>query len=356
MNDISETIQQQIVSAYQDGQALRIAGGNSKSFYGNTVSGETLNVVEHRGITSYAATELVITARGGTPLQEIKAELAAQRQMLAFEPPQFSDTATLGGTIACNFSGPRRAYAGAARDFVLGCKIINGKGEMLSFGGEVMKNVAGYDVSRLMAGAMGTLGVITEVSLKVLPLPEQEITLAHECDDKTALEHMHRWSRLPLPISATCYDGDRLFVRISAGDKAVAAARKHIGGEEVPAGKGYWKKIREQQHAFFNSDTPLWRMSVESDAAAMHIDGKCLYEWGGAQRWVKSEASAGTIRKLASAANGHAVLFRKTSKVSTETVDVFHPLSDGLQRIHKNLKIAFDPAGILNPGKMYVDI
>ncbi len=354
MSDISKNLQQQIVSACEEKRALRIAGGNSKTFYGNTVVGEAINISGHRGIINYAATELVITARSGTPLQEIKAALAEHRQMLAFEPPQFSDSATIGGTVACNFSGPRRAYAGAARDFVLGCNIINGKGELLSFGGEVMKNVAGYDVSRLMAGAMGTLGVITEVSIKVLPVPEIEITLAFECSARKALDDMHRWSRLPLPISASCYDGDRLFMRLSASENAVDAARKQMGGEKVAAAKDYWKKIREQQHAFFNSDKPLWRLSVASNAPPMHIDGKCLYEWGGALRWLESDESATEIRKQARAAHGHAILFRDME--GTANGEKFHPLSLGLQRIHKNLKTAFDPAGILNPGKMYPEL
>jgi glycolate oxidase FAD binding subunit len=350
MNDHAQTIQQQIAEAYHESRPLAIVGGNSKAFYGNTVNAEKLDVTQHTGIVNYAASELVITARCGTPLREINNTLAEHKQMLAFEPPQFGDSATIGGTVACNLSGPRRAYAGAARDFVLGCKIINGKGELLSFGGEVMKNVAGYDVSRLMAGALGTLGVISEVSLKVLPLPETEITLVLECSDAKALESMHRWSRAPLPISASCYDGDRLFIRIGASAAAVAAARKHIGGELYAAGEAHWQKIREHQHAFFQSKPSLWRLSVESSAAPMKLEGKFLYEWGGALRWCETDASADVVRTYAATANGHATLFR--GKGSSR----FHPLDEGLLRVHQKLKYAFDPQHILNPGRMYADI
>lgn len=350
MNDISQQIQQQILSAYQEGRALCIQGGDSKAFYGNAVNGETLKVAQHSGIVNYAASELVVTARCGTSLNEINAVLAEHKQMLAFEPPKFADSATIGGTVACNFSGPRRAYAGAVRDFVLGCKIINGKAEMLSFGGEVMKNVAGYDVSRLMAGAMGSLGVITEVSLKVLPKPETETTMVLECSDVQALQNMHRWSRSPLPVSATCYDGDRLFVRLSASENAVAAACKQIGGEVYPVGNDYWQKIREHQHAFFKSHKPLWRLSLDSNAAPLKLAGQCIYEWGGALRWYQSDESAEVIRTYAATANGHATLFRGKGN------DKFQPLADGLLRIHRKLKYAFDPQHVLNPGRMYPDI
>lgn len=350
MSDISQQIQQQILAAYQEATPLSIQGGNSKAFYGNTVNAEKLDVAQHTGIVNYAPTELVISARCGTTLGEINAVLAEHKQMLAFEPPYFADSATVGGTVACNLSGPRRAYAGAARDFVLGCKIINGKGELMSFGGEVMKNVAGYDVSRLMAGAMGTLGVITEVSLKVLPLPETEITVVQECSDVKALENMHRWTRSPLPITATCYDGDRLFVRLGASEQAVAAARKHIGGEVYAAGEEHWRKIREHEHAFFDSHKDLWRLSVASSAAPMKLEGKFFYEWGGALRWCETDASADVVRTYAASANGHATLFHGKGQ------NKFHPLDEGLMHIHQKLKYAFDPQHILNPGRMYAEI
>jgi glycolate oxidase FAD binding subunit len=350
MADLSVQLQQHISAAYAHATALRICGGNSKAFYGCEVQGELLSVAEHSGIVNYAPTELVLTARAGTRLTDIEQTLAENAQQLAFEPPGYADTATLGGTIACNLSGPRRAYAGAARDYMLGCKIINGKGELLAFGGEVMKNVAGYDVSRLMAGAFGTLGVLTEVSLKVVPVSAVEHTLSFDCKAQQALDSMHGWSRRTWPVTASCYDGDRLYVRLSGTDAALVAARKHMGGELLARGDEFWRRLKQQQHAFFNSDKPLWRLSVASNAAPFTLAGKQLYEWGGALRWLLSDASAETIRHTARAAHGHATLFRGRHGAS------FHPLDKGIHALHSKLKLAFDPARILNPGRMYADI
>jgi len=350
MSDVSEQLQQQVHAAYDNATPLCIQGGNSKAFYGRACTAETLSVREHSGIVNYAPTELVITARSGTRLSDIETALAEQNQMLAFEPPHYGEHASIGGTVACNFSGPRRAYAGAARDFVLGCKIINGKGELLAFGGEVMKNVAGYDVSRLMAGAMGTLGVITEVSLKVLPKPESEITLALESNASQALQYMHQWSRTPMPVSATCFDGDRLFVRLGSSEDGVHAAHARIGGEIIAEQVGFWKKLREQKHAFFISTKSLWRLSVESNAEPLKLDARCLYEWGGALRWYLTDAATSNVRALAASTGGHATLFRGTGD------DRFHPLDAGVIRMHQKLKAAFDPKGILNPGRMYAEV
>lgn len=363
MSDISQPLQQQVLAAIKAKTPLCIRGGNSKAFYGRTYGrspvGEPLDVSAHRGIVSYEPTELVITARAGTPLQEIEDTLAAQGQMLAFEPPRFGEAATLGGTIACNLSGPRRAYAGAARDFVLGTRVLNGKAELLSFGGEVMKNVAGYDVSRLMAGALGTLGVLLEVSLKVLPRPEAELTLIHsDCSAEKALEKMHAWAGQPLPISATSHSTDLLRVRLSGTADAVQAAQKIIGGEAMKASTAstYWLELKEHQRTFFNQDMPLWRLSVASDTPPssfpLALARECLIEWGGAQRWLFSKAGPEQIRAQAGAAGGHATLFRRTADDS----DVFQPLSAPLMQIHRQLKTAFDPHGILNPGRMYAGL
>jgi glycolate oxidase FAD binding subunit len=350
--DASAELRDSVQAARRAGTALCIRAGNSKSFYGRKICGETLDISRHCGITHYDATELVISARAGTPLTLIEQALDQQGQMLAFEPPHYGAGATLGGTIACNLSGPRRASAGAARDFVLGCRIINGKGEILSFGGEVMKNVAGYDVSRLMCGALGTLGVLLEMSLKVLPRPEAEITLSLPLDDHQALARLHDWAQQPLPISASCHDGINLYVRLSGTLGAVAAARKLIGGEEVPDGAHFWTRLREQQAGFFAAKKPLWRLSLASDTAPLPIAGKWLYEWGGALRWLVSEAAPATIRAAAEAAGGHAVLYRGGDRDGA----VFHPLPDGLMAVHRKLKRAFDPDGILNPGRMYPEL
>lgn len=352
MTDLAEQLQQQVQAALENERPLVIRGGNTKSFYGHAVTGMPLEVAGHTGILNYEPTELVLTARSGTPLKEIEQALLEQGQMLAFEPPYFGEGATLGGTIACNFSGPRRATAGAARDFVLGCKLLNGKGEILQFGGEVMKNVAGYDVSRLMAGALGTLGVLLEVSLKVLPRPEAEQTVVQECSEATAIERMNQWAQQSLPISATCYDGASLYVRLSGTEGTIKAARKIIGGEEVPPSKTWWQKLKEQQHAFFPGNKPLWRLSLASTTPPIKLDGKWLYEWGGAQRWLVSEETADRVRQAAQKAGGHATLYRG----DRNSIDVFHPIPDGLLKLHRHLKQAFDPSGIFNSGRMYKGI
>lgn len=350
--DASLALQARIQAAYGAAAPLSIRGGNSKGFYGREAGGDVLDVSGHRGITHYEPTELVITARAGTPLGAVEQALQEHGQMLAFEPPHFGAGATLGGTVACNLSGPRRVSAGAARDFVLGCRLINGKGEILSFGGEVMKNVAGYDVSRLMCGALGTLGVLLEVSLKVLPRPDAETTLSLQLGDRQALARLHEWAQQPLPVSASCHDGSNLYVRLSGTQGAVSSARKLIGGDEVADGVRFWHRLREQQSGFFASQQPLWRLSLASDVAPLPLAGKCLYEWGGALRWLVSTAAPASIRAAAEAAGGHAVLFRGGDRAGA----VFHPLPEALMSIHKQLKQAFDPNAIFNPGRMYPEL
>lgn len=352
-HDNSKLLQQQVQAAYKNKAAMEISGGGSKSFYGRRIAAEKLDMLDHYGVVSYEPTELTITARAGTALKDIETILDKQNQMLAFEPPYYNDSATLGGTIACNLSGPRRAYAGAARDYVLGSRIINGKGEILSFGGEVMKNVAGYDVSRLMTGAMGTLGVLLEVSLKVLPKTEMEATLVQQLDENNALKKLHDWSRSPVPISASCYVDGRLYLRLCGTQRAVRAATDKLGGDVVSDAGEFWRRIREQQHDFFAGDGNLWRLSLASDAPVdMGVGGNMLYEWGGALRWLKKTgAAADVIRQAAQTAGGHATCYR-----CHQQEDVFHPLPGAMLAIHKKLKHAFDPAGILNPGRMYNDI
>lgn len=352
--DMSLQLQQRVQAAYEDKTALQIIAGNSKAFYGRAVTAETLSLAGHRGVLSYEPTELVITVRSGTTLKDIEALLEQHGQMLPFEPPAFTESATIGGTIACNLSGPRRAYAGAARDYLLGCKIINGKGEILTFGGEVMKNVAGYDVSRLMAGAMGTLGILLEVSLKVLPKPEAEMTRLLSCSANEAIDKMHAWSQSPLPISATSFHDSILCVRLSGATKAIDAAVNHVGGEAMESAEKYWFDVKEQRLNFFNSEKPLWRLSLASDTESLSLDENpddIFYEWGGALRWLKCELPVETIQARMDELDGHASLFRHADKVN-----VFQPLTPALLRIHKNLKMAFDPHNILNPGKLYPEL
>ncbi|MCB1960817.1 MAG: glycolate oxidase subunit GlcE [Rhodocyclaceae bacterium] len=351
MSDMQQTWVERIRAAVETSTPLRIRGGGSKDFYGQRCDGAVLDTREHRGIINYEPTELVITVRAGTPLAELEAALADKGQMLGFEPPHFGAGATVGGCVAAGLSGPRRVAAGAVRDFVLGVTLIDGRGEVQHFGGEVMKNVAGYDVARLMAGSLGTLGVMLDVSLKVLPVPVAEATLRFEADEQTALERFNAWAAQPLPISATCWSAGALCVRLSGAAAAVEAAVQRLGGDrlEPAAATAHWAGMREQRNGFFGGNAPLWRLSVPSVAAPLGLDGAQLIEWGGAQRWLRSEADVRRIRERAAALGGHATLFRG----GNPTEAVFHPLSPALKTIHSRLKTSFDPAGVFNPGRLY---
>ena len=349
MSDISQALQQQVQAALAEKTPLKIVGGNSKAFYGHVSQGATLDVSAHTGIINYEPTELIITARAGTPLAEIEAALAQHNQMLAFEPPHFGSGATLGGTLACGFSGPRRAYSGAARDFMLGCQIINGQGEIVRFGGEVMKNVAGYDVSRLMVGALGTLGVLLEVSLKILPRAECEMTLMQQCPEQEALERMNNWAGKPLPLSASCYVDGQLHIRLSGMEQAVAVSAAAIGGDIVEQGEEFWADLREHDLVFFKNTQRLWRLSLPCAIEPLSLPGQQLIEWGGGQRWLRSEEPTEVIRKIMGEQGGHATLFRGAEAGD----EVFQPLSRGLERLHQNLKYACDPEGIFNPHRLY---
>ncbi len=342
--DISQQLAETVKAAVKNRAPLTITGSSSKRFYTGRPEGEPLDVTGHRGIVSYEPTELVITARAGTPLAEVETTLAEKGQMLGFEPPYFGATATLGGTIACGFSGPRRPYAGSARDFVLGTRIINGKGEVLHFGGEVMKNVAGYDVSRLMVGAHGTLGVLLEISLKVLPKPAREITLCFTMPADKAITTMNTWGAQPLPLSATCHVDDTLYVRLSGTELGVQAARAKLGGKVIEKGDEFWRELREHQRGYFQDAVPLWRLSVPPATPPINLAGKWLVDWGGAQRWLRSDAAAREIRQKAENLGGYATMFRQGKMNGAQ----FHPLHPKLVELHKNLKRAFDPDAIMN--------
>lgn len=353
MQTVLDQIKTTVAEAYAHKSPLRIRGGGTKHFYGNVVSDEhtVLDIRPYHGVVAYEPTELVITVRAGTRLSDVQALLDQQGQMLAFEPPLFGESATLGGCVATGLSGPRRASAGAVRDFVLGVRMLNGLGEDLSFGGQVMKNVAGYDISRLMVGALGTLGVLLEVSLKVLPKPQMELTLAFSMDEARAINVMNQWIGKPLPISATCFFDETLRVRLSGAESAVKAAQVKLGGEVLNNDLIFWQSVREQTHQFFQSTDPLWRLAVKSTTAPMLLPGKQLIEWHGGLRWLRSDDldAVAMIRKAAHDAGGHAMLFRNNSA----GVEAFHPQSEAMMRIHRALKEKFDPAEILNPGRLY---
>lgn len=351
--DASEALLEQVNQAIQLALPLRIQGANSKAFLGREVDGEVLDTRIHCGIVSYDPTELVITARAGTPLSVLNAALEQAGQMLPCEPPSYSDSgaddATVGGMVAAGLSGPRRPWSGSVRDFVLGTRVITGLGKHLRFGGEVMKNVAGYDVSRLMAGSFGCLGLITEVSLKVLPRPRLCTSIALEMDSTTALARLAQWGQQPLPISAASHDGRILRLRLEGGEGSVAAAHDRLGGESIDP--VYWRALNEHRLDFFTDGRPLWRLSLPVSTGALNLPGDQLIDWAGAQRWLKSDASASEIRRIVSAAGGHATCYSHGLDDSP-----FHPLATPLLRYHRQLKAQLDPHGIFNPGRMYAEI
>jgi glycolate oxidase FAD binding subunit len=352
VSDATADFRAVILDAAAGKAALRIRGGGTKDFYGGELRGKVLDTREHSGIVDYEPTELALTARAGTRLSEIESALHANGQMLAFEPPRFGTEATLGGAIAAGLSGPRRPHAGSARDHVLGVRVIDGKGTELKFGGQVMKNVAGYDVSRLMVGALGTLGLLLDVSLKVLPRPPVEVTLRQTHPEATALDLMNAWAGKPYPITATCYADGQLSLRLSGAESAVHAARAKLGGELVPDADRYWNALRDHQADFFRTAAPLWRVSIKSTTPRLALGTPVLIEWGGALRWVAGELDARALRSAAASAGGHATLFRGGDKSS----GVFHPLSPPISKLHQRLKDTFDPQGILNPGRLYTDL
>jgi glycolate oxidase FAD binding subunit len=351
-----DSLIERIRAAHEHDSPLIIQGGGSKTFYGNPDEGEVLSTRKLSGVVDYQPKELVLTARAGTPLAEIEALLAEQNQMLAFEPPHFGGGATLGGCIAAGLSGPRRPYAGAARDFVLGVRMIDGTGQPLRFGGQVIKNVAGYDVSRLMVGALGTLGLLTEVSLKVLPQPAAEVTLQFELDEAATILKMNRLAGQPLPLSATSWHAGLLTLRLSGAVSAVHAAQVKLGGEMLKDAAAFWQRLRDQSTPFFDprpsaSNQSLWRLAVKPTTPPLKLGDAQWIEWGGAVRWLVSDLPAAALFAAATGCGGHATLFR--GKAPAE--GVFNPLTPALLTLHRNLKQRFDPRGILNRGRLYPD-
>ena len=345
-------LRERVSAAHRTRQALRLKGSGTKDFYGESLAGEVLELSAHQGIVDYEPSELVITARCGTPLSVIEAALAAHGQFLAFEPPAFGADPSIGGTIAAGLSGPRRVYAGAARDFVLGTRLLTGDGELLRFGGQVMKNVAGFDVSRLLCGSMGILGVITEVSLKVLPRPRAEETLRLTMAVREAVEAFNRWAGQPLPISGAAWAEGSVWLRLSGAAPAVRSAREHIGGERVePAlAEEWWNSMRHCRHPLFSSTT-VWRLSVPAATPPLDLPGEPLIDWGGALRWYAGELGHVDVRKVASAVGGSALCWRGPALNGR-----FHPLQPAVASIHRRLKLRFDPNGIFNAGRLIADL
>jgi FAD/FMN-containing dehydrogenase len=342
-------------------EPLDIRGGGTKVFYGGPPQGEPLDVAGLAGISSYEPTELVVTARAGTLLSDLEAALEEQGQCLPFEPPRFSSMGTVGGMVAAGLSGPARANVGSVRDHVLGMTLLNGRAEVLTFGGQVTKNVAGYDVSRLMVGSLGILGVICEVSIKVLPIKRACTTLCFDWDEEEALEQLNRWTSQPLPLNASAWRDGRLHVRLAGADAAVRAARAKLGGAALApdVASTWWSSVRDQTDDFFSLSAAdlargecLWRLSVPATAAPIRLPGQQFLEWHGAERWWRTTAEIRAVRAAAEQAGGHATLIRGADK----SAGVFAPVSDVLMRIHRGLKQAFDPSFILNPGRLYAEL
>ena len=355
-----EPLIERIRAARTSRTRLSIRGGGTKSFYGEAAQGETLDVTGVRGISSYEPTELVVTARCGTPLAELERTLAGAGQCLPFEPPHFGPDATVGGMVAAGLAGPARAAVGGVRDYVLGATLLDGRGEVLSFGGQVMKNVAGYDVARLLAGSLGTLGVICEVSLKVLPLARATATLRFEINQADALRQLNNWAGQPLPLNASAWWSGVLVVRLQGAVAAVDAARARLGGEVIATdvAQTFWAGLREQTDEFFaaaqraidaDPTRRLWRLSLPSTAAPFGSQaGEQLVEWGGAQRWLCTDAPAAELRAAAVAAGGHATIFRARDK----SPGVFTPPAAPLSRIQRELLRAFDPDAVFDAGRL----
>jgi FAD/FMN-containing dehydrogenase len=351
----------QVRAARSEQCALSLRGAGTKAFYGEAPRGEPLELRALSGISSLEPTELVVTARAGTPLDVLEAALAEHGQQLPFEPPRFAAGGTVGGMVAAGLAGPSRAAVGGVREHLLGATLLDGNAQVLTFGGQVMKNVAGYDVSRALAGSMGVLGVILEVSLKVLPFPAAALTVVHNVDEAAALKLLNGWRRLPLPLNASAWHDGRLWLRLAGARSAVQAAARQIGGAAVDANEAvvWWNGVRDHRHPFFLLDDDtlqrgerLWRFSVPATAAPLGLSGTGFVEWGGAQRWLRTDAPAEVIRPAVAALGGHATLFRGGDRGS----EVFHPLSPSLLALHRELKRAFDPRGILNPGRLFASL
>jgi glycolate oxidase FAD binding subunit len=345
--DLSGALAGAVERAAEARTPLRIVGGDTKRWYGRQVGGEALSVAGHRGIVAYDPSELVVVARAGTPLAEIEAALAVNGQRLAFEPPRFGAASTIGGVVAAGLAGPRRPFGGAVRDCVLGVTVLDGRGQTLRFGGQVFKNVAGFDAFRLMAGALGSLGVVLEVSLRLTPAPRREAAIVLEKASTEARAWLTEVLRRPSPVSGAFHDGARLHLRLSGGEAGVEAAVRELGGEAEDL--GFWDEVRDFRHPTLNGETSLWRLALPQTAAIPDVGEVVAWDWAGAQVWLRTVASREAVWQAAARAGGHATRFRGAGAGE----EVFQPLAPAVLAMHQRLKAALDPAGVLNPGRMY---
>lgn len=342
-------LQDRVRSAAAARQPLCIVGGDSKRHVGREPAGEPVDMSAYAGVVDYQPSELVVTVRAGTTVSDLQQLLAGENQVLSCEPPEFGGRATIGGTLACNLSGPSRPWQGSIRDHVLGVRIINGKGEHLRFGGQVMKNVAGYDVSRLMAGAMGTLGIVTEVTLKVAPRPEATATVVRSCNAGDALRAMNALCRTPLPITGACWNDGDLYVRLAGAASAVAAAADRIEGSALPGDAEFWTGLREMSLPFFGDANDLWCISLRPSHAHFLEDADWLLDWRGARRWLARRCDRGSLDD--SIADAGAEAWQVCGAGADD--EVFPPRSEPYRRMLLQLKQALDPGAIFNPGRLY---
>lgn len=357
MTDRSKQLIEQVQQAIHDKTPLTIQGNNTKAALGRTLPEQTvLSVAEHHGVVKYEPAELVLTVRAGTTLTEIDDVLAEQGQMLASDPRRFQGQATIGGSLATNQSGAARPWFGSLRDHVLGLRLINGKGEHLQFGGQVMKNVAGYDVSRLQAGAMGTLGVITGVSLKVLPKPDFSLTLAKTVDCSESIALMNQLTASTKPLTGVSWADNTLYLRLQGSKQAILATaqqwRQQYQTQELAPDTAdqFWDNLREHQLGFFTQDdSPLFRFSINANAPHVLDDKPWLFNWSGSQRWLKGEFDLAELSEMAKQMGGEVQLY-EGGQAEQERSLQNNPV---MQRLHKNVKQALDPHAIFNRGRLY---
>lgn len=360
MSDFIDDLCKRVELAARNNTQLRPVGGGTKNFYGGPLQGEEVDMRQWAGIVEYEPTELVITVKPGTPLAEVEAALAAQKQELAFEPPRISEggtnRGTIGGAIASGLAGPARLSKGGVKDYVLGCTLLDGKGQLLHFGGVVMKNVAGYDVARVIPGSMGTLGIATELSIKVMPVAPAEATLQFEMDVNKAIAQSNEWLSKPLPISATFFENGKLTVRLRGASAAVQAAIKNMGGQEIaPApAQAFWTSVRDQNHEFFNREGDLWRLAVPPTTVDLAMHGQSVHEWGSGLRWFRADESstvnAEQIRAIAKRVGGHATLYRTGNEAAR--VHAFQQPDAVMLKLQRRLKEQFDPAGVFSINRL----
>lgn len=352
MNNVRSQLHEQVKTALSEATPLKICGGDSKAFYGNPINAQqVLDIKPYAGIVSYEPTELCITVRAGTRLKDLEEELSKHQQMLPFEPPLFTDSATIGGAVAAGLSGPRRPYTGAVRDAILGTAVINGFGEIVNFGGQVMKNVAGYDVSRLMTGSQGTLGPILEVSLRLIPKPEKDITYQLPMTQQEALDYFTTLRQSRLPVTASCYIDNQVHIRLSGSEKQLINLIKNHDLQPLDNGDIFWQSIRNQSHPFFEKNNkPLWRLSTPPAAPAhQQPENHLMLEWGGAIRWITSNSPPNIIQDMAKKAEGGAILFRG----DVAGACTFPKPEPALFKLQQHLKRQLDPKGIFNPNRLY---